>query len=205
MEPHLDLTDILLLLAGGLLGAWLNQFLKRPKLVVAGGGHSGPADGVQTLTFSIENPPGRLGFNFGPTIILGWKLHRRFSVGQSVDRLTARDCVAWLFDAQTKKSLGALVWRVDNALKGSVDIEQDGQAQLLILARMSSHPSHYFLPGLDGTGLKIPPQDAWSREDRKFVVEITERRGRKMRFKLEVHSALDGRLHYTTRYWGGKF
>ena len=88
-------------------------------------------------------------------MLFGWKVHRTFEKGLSVERDAAKECRAWLHDKATGRPVAMLWWRgpMDGASdwRQDVDIDSGEGYDLMLLARLESEPLKYFPFALQGS------------------------------------------------------
>jgi hypothetical protein len=160
------------------LAVAFNEYIRRPKLFVSGGGNS--KVGPHTLVFvSLRNEPSFLGVRFGETILFGHILHRGVNWGLTIQSNPAK-IPAGIQDLDSNSNSGpGLVFRdpgKPDAYTQIVTLASGESAQLGILAtgEQACSTYYYFVPDQtagDWTP-KMPPVESRFTSDRRFVVLV---------------------------------
>lgn len=97
------LTFILGCLVGWFTNHWYSVLMKRPSLILSGGGGSSNflGSGFHSTNLTIQNELRKLGISLPETVILGKQLRTDFG-GQIVERETACQCRAQLLETSGK-------------------------------------------------------------------------------------------------------
>lgn len=204
---------VVLLLVGAMAAILIENFIKRPKLVVSGsGGGGGPGPGFYRNHITIRNEPGQFGLKLKSTTILGKRVHGSIEMGQVFDRTPAHECRAFLYDKASGESMGLLWWRAlptAEAFTQTITLNSGESAELMLFARLNDERSKYFKFDPESSSETIPkvPDDELKLSDtRDFVVEIQYFYGKKkIRVNISMIRRLDGRLSYRSASGGGSF
>jgi hypothetical protein len=204
---------IITLFAGVFLGAWFNNFLKRPKLVITGGsGGGGPSPGHHWNSLRLTNRPGLLGVTLRRTEILGKRLFGHVEKGWTVERIPASDCSATLFEKGTNLHVAPLWWRSTtnpNDVQQVVTIPSGGSWDLLLFARLNSEPGNYFVfaPGSVGAfGPRLPTSEPKFDDTRSFVIKVRFDYGRRTKtIECTMRKELNGTLTFLMNGGGSAF
>jgi hypothetical protein len=117
-------------------GAWLQEFRKRPKLVLSGSGGGSVGTTYRSWQVSIQNRPGLLGLSLGETTVLGKNIHRGRTWGLRYDRNASVESRAWLCDEERKEGVDLLHWDMapaDPRYQQFVTIPSGKEARLMLL------------------------------------------------------------------------
>src|SRR5690349_19026689 len=133
------------LLIGALLGIFLDNFFKQPKLTITGGGSGGgPGLGFYQSNITIRNEPGLLGFKIKETKILGIKINGIIEKGLIFDRFPAHECIASILDKKTGEFIAQLWWRSrtePNIFSQQITLNSGDSADLMVFARLDNEKS----------------------------------------------------------------
>jgi hypothetical protein len=200
---------IITLVVGAILGAWATVFVARPKLKVSGSSSGGGAR-LRVATLRITNSPGMMGLALGPTIILGKRISRGFQKGITIERTTANECTAYLYDKVTNEPVAPLYWRPvapDSKTTILIDIKSGQQIDLLLFARVDDELKFFAYKPDGPSGEPLEPQDELKfTESRRFIVRITYSYGRqKMKTDVGVRKGFDGLMYFQHEHGGGSF
>jgi hypothetical protein len=198
---------------GAVAGFWFSEYVRRPKLSQAGSGGGGGAKLGYTSNVSVQNAAAFLGVNARESVILGRVIHGQWMKGLAVGRHPAKECRAWLIDAQSNENLGNLWWRhagPDGAeFSQVVTLEADERAVLMLFAMVDQEVCDYFAfqpPPKDREAqsltFTVPPERRHFREPRTFRVEV--RYGylhrEVLRIPVEVTQPFGGNVHVQVRH-----
>lgn len=166
-------------------GIWLAYRVKMPKLVSnSSGGGRGPKN-TWSNSIGVTNQDGFLGIIIGPTILFGKPIHRPIRLGQTFPRAIARDCMARLYEKDTNKAVGQLLWQTyDEAnqvkFQGTINIESGKTVTLKVFTRTEAEPLKYFKFHPENLNSDIPkiPEEVVKFDgkiDREFIIEISSK------------------------------
>jgi hypothetical protein len=204
------LYPIITLILGAFLGAWISVFAARPKLKVVGSSSGGNANGYRNQ-LRIMNRPGLMGITLGPTIILGKRISRGFEKGITVERATANECTAHLYDKETNQVVSLLYWLPmsdQTRMLPTVDIKSGETVELVFFARQDNEPLKYFVyrPAGPSQEALVPPDEVKFAESRRFSARILYSYGRqKLEFDVAMRKGFDGRLYFESEHGSSSF
>jgi hypothetical protein len=114
------------------VGAFFNNYIKRPKLTHTGGGGGGggQAPGFYSNHITIANSPGFLGIRVGETVIFGMRILPPIPAALLIERNVAKECRAWIYDASENRAMTILWWQVKSG----------PMVQSVTAAKNGSHP-----------------------------------------------------------------
>ena len=196
------LPDNYILILGAILGTWITAFVARPKLKIVGSSSGGGGANGYRNQLRIMNWPGLMGITLGPTITLGKRISRGFEKGITVERATANECTAHLYDKETGQVVSLLYWRPmpDQArMLPTVDIKSGETVELVFFARQGNEPLKYFVykPAGPSQEVLVPPDELKFTETRRFSVRILYSYGRqKLEFDTAMRKGFDGILYF---------
>jgi hypothetical protein len=204
-------TNVVTLVVGVLLGAGYTIYLRRPKLVAAGGGGGG-GHPFHICQVRIRNDPGLFGLRLSPTMLLGRHVHDYIEKGLTVDRNPAKDCTAWIYDAD--RALTTLHWRPlggTDSWTTTTTLDSGDEVELMLFARLHEEPDQYFLfspadPGDPSSPPRLPDSPAQkfraTRDTRTFRVQVNYSYGRqRLSFPVNVRLDYNGMIY--VEYWAG--
>lgn len=186
---------------GAILDNWLGIYLKRPRLVVTGGGGSGAPMHIKRVT--VTNEGAFFGIRPRQTIVLGRRVHGSFQKGLQFDRHPAKRCTATLFEKATGDHVAQLWWEArgpDGEPSTRVTIESGESRSLVLFVRPDSSPTTYFVWAPEITDL-TPKFDG----TQEFVVRVYVGGREELSLDTSVKLGFDGRLTYQAAGGGGHF
>jgi len=200
------IVPIITLVVGAWLGAWFTAWSTRPKLKIISVGMGG------ATWVGVSNRPGVAGITLNETIVFGKRIHPRIVLGPSVDRATANECRAIIYDKSDDHPFANLYWRttVDGQTRMTpiVNIKSAESCDLMLLARQSDEPTKYFIykPKRDDTSEPgIPAGHVKLSGTRTFTVRISYSDHSKLEFDYTVREEYGGTLSIQSKYGGGGF
>lgn len=201
----------IVLYLGGLIVSFFFGFasrnlIERPKLTSVGGG----GGGGEHVFFHVklENRPGRIGLNFGETVLFGRQIHRSYAIGPTFDRKVAHECRCRVIDEESGDLIGTLCWRMpDGTLQQAVTFKSGETADLLLFARLREEPTKYFMyewHGMQEQPFIIPDDNKKFDLSKKFSIEVRDKYDAVVyKTKVIIKKAFGGRLEYHIDGAGG--
>jgi hypothetical protein len=194
------------LVLGAALSLILNNYIRRPKLVLVGGGSGGIEQGCSRSQIRIENAPGLLGINVGETLIFGRRLLPPIRWGIPVERNTARECIAWIHDLPNRQALTVLWWDVDGKAVQRINLDTTESAPMNVLARRLDDPTRYFVFNPEvGSAMvaRVPDDNIKWHGDRDFLIRVGYSRGQTLTLHMTVRMNYHGQLECRVNGGGG--
>jgi hypothetical protein len=203
MKNFILQLDLISLLLGAILGSviaiWLDLYIKRPKLIINGGGSGNRPDGTKGNHISIYNEIGWFGLNIAETRILGLRIHPFLRLGLPFQKTDAKDCRAQLFLADTNEHVAQLWWQNnDGSVTDSKSIRSGDSASLLLfVCRVADRKYFPYFPTNRQTGeTKIPNEQACFLETKNFYIQIHHSYNQILKFPVRVSKKFDGKLYF---------
>jgi hypothetical protein len=194
------LFSILTLILGAFGSLFLNNYIRRAKLVVTGSGSGdGGAPENNGNYVMIENAPGLLGVNLGETNIFGMRVLPPIRWGLPIERYPARECRASIHELPSRRYIRPLWWQVEGKAVQAINLDTNESAMLRVFATRRDEPLKYFVYEPEGGASLAPniPDDSvkW-HEDRAFLIRVNYSRGQTLNARITVRKEYDGRLRY---------
>lgn len=199
---RLDPTSIVIgAIVGALISAWLEFFIKQPKLIRNGSGSGGVPGQLKQNSLSFQNAVGWLGVTLRESRIFGFRVHPTFRKGLTFERSPARDCRATLHLKATGESIGQLWWNAfDGAVKDKITIDSGGQASLLIFCRKDDEENYFVYQPTspDNAAPKIPDVRAHFTGGQEFILRVHYSHGRMYEEIITIYQTFNGLLYLKT-------
>ena len=166
------------LVLGFAFGLFASFYVKRPKVIVCGGGSGGATgpDSYYSYGIRVRNTRGWIGLPRAGVKLFGWRIIGPNYVGVPVARDPAERCTAELLDEDGNR-LAFLLWRrltepYDNAQYMTLSPGDD--AEIIPFAQRNSQSPTYFAYDARDEIVKEPNNDQNFHEPRRFKVRIRD-------------------------------
>jgi hypothetical protein len=198
------------LLLGFAFGLFASFYVKRPKVIVCGGGSGGATgpDSYWSYSIRVRNTRGWIGLPRAGVRLFSWRIVGQNYVGVPVARDPAERCTAELLDEDGSR-LAFLLWRrlsepYDNVQYMTLSAGDD--AEIVLFAQRNSQRPAYFAYDARGDVVEEPANERRFHEPKRFKVRIRDGYGqwqRVLTYEVSIRDA-DGRLMLTRVHKSGR-